>query len=173
MMETCCLLLPATGILKICWMAPRKIFSFLSSYELVRSISFFIFDLMNSYGQFLFSSFILWTRKINFFLHLWSYELTWRFRCSLTGSPEVKGAQLCSPVVHFSSTMAAPSMGLDPPISKVVNDPMFPSTWIGFNLDFVWSSLCNWTGSLYEQVGPAEVSILPDNTWDGCGDKKR
>ena len=29
------------------------------------------------------------------------------------------------------------------------------------------------TGSLYEQAGPAEVSILPDNPWDGCGDKKR
>ena len=28
-------------------------------------------------------------------------------------------------------------------------------------------------GSLYEQAGPAELSILPDNTWDGCGDKKR
>jgi len=31
----------------------------------------------------------------------------------------------------------------------------------------------NYQGSLYEQAGPAELSILPDNTWDGCGDKKR
>ena len=36
----------------------------------------------------------------------------------------------------------------------------------------MWSD-SDGAGSLYEQAGPAELSILPDNTWDGCGDKKR
>ena len=74
-------------------------------------------------------------------------------------APSLPGTRSSSPVDHSSFTTAAPSMDLVPQISKV--------------LLIVTKSDCEWPGSLYEQAGPAEVSILPDNPWDGCGDKKR
>ena len=74
-------------------------------------------------------------------------------------APSLPGTRSSSPVDHSSFTTAAPSMDLVPQISKV--------------LFIVAESDCEWPGSLYEQAGPAEVSILPDNPWDGCGDKKR
>ena len=77
-------------------------------------------------------------------------------------TPQQVGVRSSSPVALYSSTTAAPSMASDRRTIKVLLSSL---CWMGGHFDRA--------GSLYEQAGPAELSILPDNTWDGCGDKKR